>query len=86
MPGGDRTGPWGQGAGTGGGRGGCVPFGRGLRAGRGVGRGRGSWFGRALGAVSNVFAPSNAADEVAELKAERDMIDARLAEIEKEKK
>lgn len=72
MPGGDRTGPWGQGAGTGGGRGGCVPFGRGFRSGDGVGRGRGGWFGRAYGA--------------AELKVERDRIDARLAEIEKEKK
>lgn len=75
MPGGDRTGPWGQGQGTGGGRGGCLP----------VCRGRGRGFGRFFGALRNVFAPS-LNDEAAELKAERDAIDARLEEIEKEKK
>jgi len=67
MPGGDGTGPWGQGPGTGWGLGGCVPVGR--------GRGRGGWWGRFFGR-----------DEAAELKAERDSINARLAEIEKEKK
>jgi hypothetical protein len=82
MPGGDRTGPWGQGPGTGGGRGGCVPSGRGMRS----GRGRGWGFSRFFGAVRNAFVPYSADDEAAELKAERDAINARLAEIEKEKK
>lgn len=81
MPGGDGTGPWGQGQGTGWGRGGCVPWGRGMRAGRGRG-----WFGRAFGAFRNAFTSFSPADEEGELKAERDAINARLAEIEKEKK
>ena len=82
MPAGDGTGPWGQGPGSGWGRGGCVPFGRGFRA----GRGRGGWFGRAFGAFRNVFANYSPEEEAAELKAERDAINARLAEIEKGKK
>ena len=81
MPRGDGTGPWGQGAGTGWGRGGCVPYGRGV----GFGRGRGL-FGRAFGAVRNIFASNSQVDEEQALKAERESIDARLAQIEKEKK
>ena len=83
MPRGDGTGPWGQGAGTGWGRGGCVPYDRSV----GFGRGR-SLFGRAFGAVRNIFAPysSGQMDEEQALRAERESIDARLARIEKEKK
>ncbi|MFH1387502.1 MAG: hypothetical protein ABIH50_07545 [bacterium] len=75
MPGGDRTGPRGEGQGTGWGRGGCVPFGRGARG----GRGRGFWRRLGIGLFG-------AKDEAESLKAERDEINARLAEIEKEKK
>jgi hypothetical protein len=50
-----------------------------------AGRGRG-WFGRAFGAFRNAFTSFSPADEEGELKAERDAINARLAEIEKEKK
>ena len=39
MPGGDGTGPMGSGAGTGWGRGGCIPFGIGRRSGAGRGFG-----------------------------------------------
>jgi hypothetical protein len=59
-----------------------VPSGRGLRS----GRGRGWGLARAFGAIKNAFIPYSAEDEAAELKADRDAINARLAEIEKEKK
>ncbi|MFH1683911.1 MAG: DUF5320 family protein [Candidatus Margulisiibacteriota bacterium] len=91
MPGGDRTGPRGGGPGTGWGQGGCVPrgqgggFGRGFGFGRGRGRGRGFGFGRAFGAVGNFFAPYSAEEEVKGLRAEREAIDARILELEKEK-
>ncbi len=77
MPGGDGTGPWGRGAGTGWGRGGCVPIANRARGFRNRG------FGRFFGAGRNSFV---SLDEVSDLKAERDLINARLAEIEKEKK
>ena len=44
MPGGDRTGPMGQGPITGKGLGDCRGFGRGFRRGPGFGRGRGLGF------------------------------------------
>lgn len=81
MPGGDGTGPRGQGPGTGWGRGGCVPYGRGMRGGRGQG-----WFGRAFGAFGRMLPNYSPVDEEADLKAEREAINARLAEIEKGKK
>ncbi len=88
MPGGDRTGPRGEGPGTGWGVGGCVPRGRGRGFGWGRvrGRARGWGFGRAFGAVRNFFAPYSAEGEVEDLKAEREEIDRRISEIEKEKK
>lgn len=88
MPGGDRTGPRGQGAGTGWGFGGCVPRGRGGRffGGRGRGWGMGRGLGRAFGAVGNFFAPYNAEEELEDLRAEREEINSRIAQLEKEKK
>ncbi|OGC05798.1 hypothetical protein A2526_05215 [candidate division WOR-1 bacterium RIFOXYD2_FULL_36_8] len=75
MPGGDGTGPWGQGAGTGWGRGGCVARGR-------------RFSGRAFGAFRNFFAPSSysAKEELEELEAELATINSRISEIKKEKK
>jgi len=90
MPGGEGTGPRGEGAGTGWGVGGCVPRGRGRRVaggfGRGWGRGMGRGLGRAFGAVGNFFAHSSAKEELEGLKAEREEINSRIAEMEKEKK
>ena len=93
MPGGDRTGPRGEGSGTGWGFGGCVPgrrergFGLGRGGwGRGRGQGRGWGFGRAFGAIGNFFGSYSAKGELEDLKAEREAIDVRIGEIEKEKK
>lgn len=92
MPGGDRTGPWGQGSGTGGGRGGCVPGGQGRRffgrGGGGFGFGRG--LGRGLGLARGFFGSSSSSDELENLKAERSAVeeekkalDERIMELEK---
>ncbi|MBU0629520.1 MAG: DUF5320 family protein [Candidatus Margulisbacteria bacterium] len=78
MPGRDGTGPWGRGSGTGRGRGVCVPSGKG-----GCFAGRGGLFGMGRNA-RYLFSSVN--DEASELKTELEMINARLAEIEKEKK
>lgn len=87
MPGGDGTGPMGAGPGSGWGLGGCVPRGRGLRVGRtGFGRGRRGFFGRAFGAFRGLFCAGNAESETTMLREELAAINARLAEIEKEKK
>jgi len=94
MPGGDRTGPWGQGAGTGGGFGGCVPGGRGRRFfGRGGGFGFGRGFGRGLGLARGFFGSYSSSQELEDLKAEVSMLDEekstlseRIAELEKSAK
>ena len=92
MPGGDRTGPWGQGAGTGGGFGGCVSGGRGKRFfGRGGGFGFGRGLGRGFGLAKGFFGSSSSSDELEDLKAERSALeegkkalDERISKIEKE--
>ena len=92
MPAGDGTGPWGQGAGTGWGRGGCVPFGAGRRVfGRGGGRGCG--FGRGFGFARGFFGSPASLDEAEYLKAEKAAIEEekkyleeRIAELEKVQK
>ncbi|MBU0574439.1 MAG: DUF5320 domain-containing protein [Candidatus Margulisbacteria bacterium] len=83
MPGGDGTGPWGQGPGTGWGRGGCVPFARGARFGRGRGFGFGSGFGFGRGVTAR---PYTAEEELEYLKQERTSIDNDIRELEKEAK
>jgi len=77
MPGGDGTGPMGMGPGTGWGRGGCVPVGRGRMIG-GLGFGRGREFGS-----RRFFSAPSVAEEVEYLKEERDALNERLAELEK---
>ncbi|MBN2052796.1 DUF5320 domain-containing protein [Candidatus Woesearchaeota archaeon] len=83
MPGGDGTGPLGQGPATGRGLG---PCGRGLARGRGFGRGQGRGFGRGFG-----FARDFGLNEPVELskeeqkkilEAEKAAIDKRLKELE----
>jgi hypothetical protein len=90
MPAGDGTGPWGQGPGTGWGRGGCVPFGTGRRF---FGRGGGRGFGRGFGFARGFFGSPSSLDEAEYLKAEKAAIeedkrylDERLAELEKVQK
>lgn len=90
MPGGDRTGPWGQGPGTGGGFGGCVPGGRSRRSfGRGGGLGFGRGLGRGLGLARSFFGSYSSSQELEDLKAERSVLeeekkalDERISKIE----
>ena len=76
MPGGDGTGPWGQGPGTGWGRGPCG-------GGRGFGRGRGFGLGFGRGVSAR---PYTAEEELESLKQERTAIDNDIRELEKEAK
>jgi len=85
MPGGDRTGPWGQGPGTGGGFGGCVPFGRGRGFfGRGGGRGFGRGLGRGFGLARGFFGSYGPSQELEGLKAEISMLDEEKAALEEQ--
>ncbi len=65
MPGGDRTGPLGQGPASGRGRGGCAPVGGGrsfFGFGRGLGRGRGRAFWSISKFVDNYEQEKNKGD------------------------
>lgn len=90
MPGGDRTGPLGQGAMTGGGRGRCAdagstytnPFtGRFFGRGFGFGRGRGFCMGRGIGIGSGF--PYTTQNEAEMLTQEAQHLEASLKEIKK---
>ena len=80
MPGGDRTGPMGQGPMTGRGMG---PCGRGLGFGRGArGFGRGAGFGRGMGWRSAGFTNLTKEEEKRLLEEEKADIERRLKELE----
>lgn len=88
MPGGDRTGPLGQGPRTGGGFGYCNEnqgIGRGFRRGFARGLGRGFGRGRAFfGGYGAQLRPYRQADEVTELKDYAKNLEEELKEIKNE--